>query len=92
MNGDFADILRNLDMLISQKAKIDLTQAKIWQWRVMNEFPVELKALVAAWASDQPLPEIEYNGVSYDRISNGTGLDFLGADETSEGGVNDAYS
>lgn len=81
MNGNETDVRRDLDMLISKKAKIGLPEAKMWQWRVLNEYPEDLAEVVIAWVCDRPLPSVEYNEISFERILRSTVLGFLEAAE-----------
>ena len=57
------DVEKDLDYYISKKAKINLFKAKIWQWKIENEYSKKIRELVYAWVKDEPLPYTEYNNV-----------------------------
>lgn len=68
-----------LSTVISRKMNMLPVLAKKWQWRILNEYPEDIKNLIFKWANDEPLPEIAYNEISLKDIMNGTGLDVLEA-------------
>ncbi len=79
MSFDIDSIDNDLDYIISKKEKISAVVAMKWKWRILNEYPDDLKQLVRAWASNQKLPEVSYNDVSFSRIINSTPFGFLDA-------------
>lgn len=76
-NSNFMD--GKLSTIISKKMNILPVLAKKWQWRILNEYPEDIKNLICKWARDEELPEIEYNEISLKDIMEGTGLDVLEA-------------
>jgi len=79
MSFDIENIDNDLDYIISKKEKISPLVAMKWKWRILNEYPDDLKQLVRAWANNQELPEVSYNGISLNRITNSTPFGFLDA-------------
>lgn len=38
-----------------------------WAWRILNEYPENLRAAVLKWAEGEPVPELEVNGMTLER-------------------------
>lgn len=70
---------RDLEVIVCRKAKVTLSEAAIWLWRVLNEYPADLQGTVRAWAGGQDIPKVEHNNVSLERILAGTSLGFMDA-------------
>lgn len=79
MSFEITNIDNDLDFIIFKKEKITPALAIKWKWRILNEYPDELKQLVRAWASEKDLPEISYNDISLERILKSTPFNFLDA-------------
>lgn len=73
------DTCKRLDKIISQKLNILPVIAKKWQWRILHEYPDDLREAVYQWTADGSVQSVSYNEVSLEDIINGTGLNFLEA-------------
>lgn len=73
------DTCKRLDKLISRKLHILPVIAKKWQWRILHEYPEDLREAVYQWAADGIVQPVSYNEVTLEDIINGTGLNFLEA-------------
>lgn len=79
MNLEIENIDNDLDYYLSKREKLPPEVALKWKWRILNEYPEDLKQLVRAWISDQEIPDPSYNGVSFERIRKATPFSFLDA-------------
>lgn len=79
MSFDIASIDKDLDYIICKKEKVSPALAAKWKWRILNEYPDELRQFVFAWANDQELPTLSYSGVTFERIIKATPFSFLDA-------------
>lgn len=79
MNSEINDVSRDLDLIICKKERVSPIIAKKWKWRILNEYPEDIKNLVFAWASEAELPKTEYNNISIQRIIEATPLSFMDA-------------
>ena len=53
--------------------------AEKWSWKILNEYPEDLKNVIRKWAKDEQIPEIEYSRISLEMAMQGIGLDILEA-------------
>lgn len=79
MSFEIKNIDDDLDYIICKKEKMSPALAIKWKWRILNEYPDELKHLIRAWASNQDLPEITCSDISLERILKSTSFGFLDA-------------
>lgn len=42
-------------------------------WRILNEYPPELRSAAEAWAENRDLPEVSVNDISLSLVINNTG-------------------
>lgn len=79
MSGITNAVDKNLDTIISKKLHIQPVLAQKWQWRILNEYPEDLKNVIRKWAMDEEVPEIEYDRITLKMAMKGIGLNILEA-------------
>ena len=79
MRGEEKEIDKDLDTIISERMYLVPIIAKKWKWRILNEYPEDLKNAARAWAAGEPVPDVEYGNISLEKIKKGTGADILNA-------------
>ena len=71
------DIDRKLPLVISREMKSSPAASHVWKWRVINEYPENLKEAARAYAMGEAIPNVEYNGVTLEFITENAHLDFF---------------
>lgn len=74
---DYID--RKLDQFIREKMDMPVMIAKKWQWKILHEYPEELKNVIRQWAINENLSEVNCEGISLGDVINGTGSGILEA-------------
>ena len=75
------DIDKELGTVISEKMHMQPILAEKWRWRILNEYPEDLKNVIRKWAMNEEIAEIEYNRISLGMIMRGMGLNILEASD-----------
>ena len=79
MSEFIKDIDKDLGTIISKKMHMQPVLAEKWSWKILNEYPEDLKNVIRKWAKDEQIPEIEYSRISLEMAMQGIGLDILEA-------------
>ena len=81
MSEFIKDIDKDLGTIISKKMHMQPVLAEKWSWKILNEYPEDLKNVIRKWAKDEQIPEIEYSRISLAMAMQGIGLDILEASD-----------
>ena len=79
MDSEKRDVEKRLNFFLCEKTNITPSLASKWRWRILNEYPEDLKLLIFEWVKGHEIPDIEYNGVSLQTILDNTYFEFLDA-------------
>ena len=68
MSEFIKDIDKDLGTIISKKMHMQPVLAEKWSWKILNEYPEDLKNVIRKWAKDEQIPEIEYSRISLEMV------------------------
>ena len=56
MSEFIKDIDKDLGTIISKKMHMQPVLAEKWSWKILNEYPEDLKNVIRKWAKDEQIP------------------------------------